>query len=1018
MSQPAYSDLSAASDSDQDGVGLVLTDSDSSKGRSRKYVVTSSRRPKPRLRMPTIFQSLSRNEIICIIVGMVAFVTIVALFIVVGVVASSQSSAGAANSTQAPPIATPTTQPPTDTTTVLPITQPPTDTTTAPPITQPPTDITTAPPISTAPPPKLWDNVRLPATIRPDLYRISLTVDLDSFAVSGTVDITCQVLEATSYILLHAREMEINNDESNVQYSNTMVDFEGTFQSNDFYVLSLSQEIGPGEVVVHLSFDYNLSEVLSGFYRSSYTDSTGQQRYLATTQFESTDARKAFPCFDEPSLKANFVISITHLSEYHAVSNMPALSRVDATTGDSMVTTHFQSSVKMSTYLVAFIVSDFECMGVNITENRSQPLRIRVCSNPLIVDKTEYALRVAMDVIQFYERRFNISYPLPKQDLFAIPDFAAGAMENWGLITYRETAVLYDATSDPATSKRRVATVIAHELAHQWFGNLVTMAWWDGLWLNEGFATFMEYLGTDNAEPSWNMLDLFFVEDLSSALMLDSLNESHPIIQPVNNPDEIGSLFDTISYAKGASVIRMIQHYLTEERFWAGITHYLTTHQYGNAETSQLWDALQLQGTPGAVSVGTIMDTWTLQTGYPVFTVDQTNTRLTQSRFLAVSPQDNSQSNAVWITPFSYITETNPTPTIMLVTEESTSYTWPVGNGWIKANVGQYGVYRVNYELSNWQLLTQYLVTNPNSPLIPPVDRAGLLDDAFALSSAGQLGSEVALGLSHYLAGEREYIPWTTALTWFTILGRRLSLTPLYGQYANFVRSLLDPVVGTFSFNGTNLSHLQIYLRAEVFQASWSYGNKDIENQASALFQLWKTQNTTIEPDLKSLVYRTGVASGSVSDWDYLWGRYNSESDPYDKRLMLRALAFSTEPWVLNRFLSYTLDRIRSQDQLSVIVYVSWNIHGRSLAWNFFRNNWEYLVTNFGRDGYFGRLIRYITQSFSTEFELQEVIDFFSDHADASSATRSIKQAIETIRGNIDWINNNENTLANILSGN
>ncbi len=380
MSQPAYSDLSAASDSDQDGVGLVLTDSDSSKGRSRKYVVTSSRRPKPRLRMPTIFQSLSRNEIICIIVGMVAFVTIVALFIVVGVVASSQSSAGAANSTQAPPIATPTTQPPTDTTTVLPITQPPTDATTAPPITQPPTDITTAPPISTAPPPKLWDNVRLPATIRPDLYRISLTVDLDSFAVSGTVDITCQVLEATSYILLHAREMEINNDESNVQYSNTMVDFEGTFQSNDFYVLSLSQEIGPGEVVVHLSFDYNLSEVLSGFYRSSYTDSTGQQRYLATTQFESTDARKAFPCFDEPSLKANFVISITHLSEYHAVSNMPALSRVDATTGDSMVTTHFQSSVKMSTYLVAFIVSDFECMGVNITENRSQPLRVRcVC---------------------------------------------------------------------------------------------------------------------------------------------------------------------------------------------------------------------------------------------------------------------------------------------------------------------------------------------------------------------------------------------------------------------------------------------------------------------------------------------------------------------------------------------------------------------------------------------------------------------------------------------------------------
>ncbi len=341
--QPAYSDLSG-SESDQDGVGLVITDSDS-KGRSRKYVVATTRGLKPRLGTPSMLRSLSRNEIICIVAGIIAFVAIVALFIVIGVVTGTQSAAKEANVTTE---ATPTTRP-----------------------TTPPHTMAT-PPHTTVTPPQPWNSVRLPTNVIPEHYRIDLTLDLDNFAVSGSVEILCNVVDTTSIILVHAREMNIIT--STVIFDYTTIEAEGAAQSNEFYVLTLPQEVGPGEVRVQLSFEYTLSEVLSGFYRSSYIDGDGQQRYLATTQFEATDARKAFPCFDEPSLKANFTISITHNSQYNAVSNMPPHNRTNS--GVSMVTTSFETSVKMSTYLVAFIVSDFECMSETITEGRQQPLEV------------------------------------------------------------------------------------------------------------------------------------------------------------------------------------------------------------------------------------------------------------------------------------------------------------------------------------------------------------------------------------------------------------------------------------------------------------------------------------------------------------------------------------------------------------------------------------------------------------------------------------------------------------------
>ena len=373
--QPAYSDLSDESTDHE--VGPVISDSDSSQGRTRKYMVNpGSRSRSPRLSLPLICRntSLSRNEIICIVVGVLVFVAILILFVVIGVVTAYSSPPAATNSTAPPPHTTGTPPPPHTT-------PPPPHTTHSVPTTSPvstgatPTTSTTA---ATTSPPMPWDNVRLPSSVTPDTYDVHLTVDLTTFAVTGSVDVSCIVSESTDTVLIHAKEMTIDDGNSFVRLGNRQIGFDGFFSDvNEFYVMRLSEGIPPGHMTVHLTFNYTLSEVLSGFYRSSYTDGSGQSRYLATTQFESTDARKAFPCFDEPALKANFTMHMTHRSDYHAVSNMPAVSREGA--GSGMVTTHFETSVKMSSYLVAFIVSDFACMGVNITEGRSQPLQVDVC---------------------------------------------------------------------------------------------------------------------------------------------------------------------------------------------------------------------------------------------------------------------------------------------------------------------------------------------------------------------------------------------------------------------------------------------------------------------------------------------------------------------------------------------------------------------------------------------------------------------------------------------------------------
>ncbi len=479
-------------------------------------------------------------------------------------------------------------------------------------------------------------SVRLPEYVKPERYKVMLKPDLKKFTFEGEETIYLNLEKATKQITLHSIELKIESAEwvhkgkenwaGKITYDKKMETAIFSFKNN--------LEKGKGEL--KLKFKGILNDKMRGFYRSKY----GEGKHLATTQFESTDARRAFPCFDEPSQKAIFDVTLIIPQGTKAISNTIESEVLEHESGYQIV--NFAPTPKMSTYLLAFIVGDFEYIEGRTLDN----VLVRVFTTPGKKEQAKFALDVAKKCLEFYNNYFGVDYPLPVLDMIAIPDFAAGAMENWGAVTYRESTVLIDEINSSVGNKQWVAMVIAHELAHQWFGNLVTMKWWTHLWLNEGFASFIEYLAIDHIFPEWDIWTQFVGTELSDAFSLDALNNTHPIEVEVGNPAEISEIFDRVSYSKGASILRMLWKYLGEKDFQKGLQHYLKKHAYGNAETEDLWNALEkVSGKP----VAKVMANWTSKSGHPLVRVQVTGDRLklTQSRFFSspISKKGNQRLN-------------------------------------------------------------------------------------------------------------------------------------------------------------------------------------------------------------------------------------------------------------------------------------------------------------------------------------------------------------------------------------
>ncbi|NWH70192.1 AMPE aminopeptidase, partial [Piaya cayana] len=474
-----------------------------------------------------------------------------------------------------------------------------------------------------------WKHFRLPTYVKPVHYDLEMKPEMETDIYTGTVNISIVLEQSTSHLWLHLRETKITEMPTLRKSSGQQIVLNECFEYNlqEYIVMKAETELSVTDendpYILTLKFQGWLNGSLVGFYRTTYTEN-GQIKSIAATDHEPTDARKSFPCFDEPNKKATYNISIIHQDTYQALSNMPVQQTVQL--GNGWNRTTFEKSVPMSTYLVCFAVHQFQ--WVEKISASGKPLR--VYAQPQQLHTAEYAANVTKHVFDFFEEYFDLNYSLPKLDKIAIPDFGTGAMENWGLITYRETNLLYDPSESATSNKQRVAAVIAHELVHQWFGNIVTMDWWDDLWLNEGFASYFEFLGVNATEPDWQMLEQVLIDDVLPVMKDDSLLSSHAIVVSVSSPAEITSVFDGISYSKGASILRMLQDWLTPELFREGCQAYLKKHHFQNAKTEQFWEALEEASNK---PVKEVMDTWTRQMGYPVLEMES-NSVFTQKRFL------------------------------------------------------------------------------------------------------------------------------------------------------------------------------------------------------------------------------------------------------------------------------------------------------------------------------------------------------------------------------------------------
>ncbi|CAK8568446.1 unnamed protein product [Lathyrus sativus] len=858
---------------------------------------------------------------------------------------------------------------------------------------------------------------RLPKFAVPKRYDIRLKPDLVECRFSGSVAVNLDVITATYFIVLNAAELTVGNDAVSFTNRDSSKVFKPSkvelFEDDEILVLEFPEEIPVGLGVLNIQFEGILNDRMKGFYRSKY-EHNGDKRNMAVTQFEPADARRCFPCWDEPACKATFKITLDVPSDLVALSNMPvAEEKVD----NNLKTVSYQESPIMSTYLVAVVVGLFDY----VEDHTPDGVKVRVYCQIGKANQGKFALDVAVKTLGLYKDYFDTPYTLPKLDMIAIPDFAAGAMENYGLVTYRETALLYDDQHSAAANKQRVAIVVAHELAHQWFGNLVTMEWWTHLWLNEGFATWVSYLAADGLFPEWKIWSQF-LHECEAGLRLDGLAGSHPIEVEINHAREIDEIFDAISYRKGASVIRMLQSYLGAESFQRSLASYIKKHACSNAKTEDLWAALEEgSGEP----VNKLMTTWTKQQGYPVVSVKVNNQNLefAQSQFLSSGAEGEGQ----WIVPItlsfgSYDVRKNfllqTKSEIRDVKELLGSPITEDSKSWIKLNVEQAGFYRVKYD----ELLAAKLRYAIEKKLLSPSDRFGILDDTYALCNALK---ESLTSLLNLMAAYREEDDYTVLSNLISISYKVQSIA------ADAVPDLLDYFkqfsINVLQYSAERLgwdpkpgeSHDDALLRGEILTSLAQFGHDLTLDEASRRFQAFLENRNTplLPPDIRRAVYVAVMKRATKSNrsgYESLLKVYRETDLSQEKTRILGSLSSSSDPDLILEVLNFMLSsEVRSQD---AVFGLGVNREGRDVAWAWLKENWEHITKTYGSGFLITRFVSATVSPFTSLEKAKEVEEFFDSHP-MPAIVRTLKQSLERVYINANWVQSvqNEKGLADVI---
>lgn len=845
---------------------------------------------------------------------------------------------------------------------------------------------------------------RLFEQFKPRHYVVDLQPDRDTMTFSGSVVVSGQKVGRPSHrITFHQKDLTptsvkvIKHDKK----GDTEVAIDRINRHNGFNELRLhaKDKLFPGQFTVKIEFTGKITRPMSGMY-PCFFEHKGVSKKLIATQFESHYAREVFPCIDEPEAKATFdlilttpkgetVLSNTPLKEVAFLNAQPS-SAGNKNKGLNMQRTVFETTPRMPTYLLAFIYGEVGCLSAKTKSG----VTVRTYATPDNVALTEFALDVAVKCIEFYNEYFGIEYPLAKCDLIALPDFASGAMENWGCITFREQTLLVDPQNTSLPTKQHVAMVVAHELAHQWFGNLVTMRWWTDLWLNEGFASWIEYLAVDSLFPEWEMWTQFIVDEQQIAMKLDALEHTHPIEVPVNHPDEIHSIFDTISYGKGASVIHMLHQYLGADTFRDGLRYYLKKHEYQNTDTIDLWSAFEEVSDKPVMK---FMNTWTTQGGYPIMRaeVDNDTLALTQQRFNLnpAARQNRSDTGLKW--PVPLLSQSNQIPDIFYDASNSYSLKETV----LKLNRGQSGFYRSTYNASHLFRLGELVKRGQ----LEPLDRLGLLSDAFESAKAGYASTVEALSFMGFYSNEDNSAVWDIMAANLGSIRSIMDDESLRDDMKPYLRKLSAKQLKRLGWaEVADESHFDKLLRPTILSLASIGEEESVVNEALKRFaKMQKPED--IHPDLRGIVYATSVRHGGKDEFEKLLAMHNASSLSEERVTIAAAITGFKQLTYIKRALDQiNSDNVRLQDVSYWLAYSFMNRHARMATWDWMIANWEWLAKNLGSDMSFSRFPLYAARSFS-DINFLPVYKEFFESIMSPVFERSVKQGIETIEWQSAW---------------
>jgi aminopeptidase N len=833
---------------------------------------------------------------------------------------------------------------------------------------------------------------RLFGQFQPEHYELQLTPDRETMKFHGTVTVRGRKTgRPAERLTFHQKELQIT--------SATVIkhDKDGDHPINiirinnqnslDEVRLHADKSIYPGQYTIIMEFQGEITRPMNGIYPCFFSHD-GQDKQLIATQFESHYAREAFPCIDEPEAKATFNLTLTTPAGETVIANTPIK---DQKTSGKRQTTVFETTPKMSTYLLAFVFGELDYLEAKTKDG----VLVRTYATPDNVKHTQFALDVAIKCLEFYNDYFDTPYPLDKCDFIALPDFASGAMENWGCITFREQALLVDPKNTSLHLKQYVANVVAHELTHQWFGNLVTMRWWTDLWLNESFASWMSWLAVDKIFPEWKVWTQFIVDEQSIALKLDALEHTHPIQVEVKHPDEIRTIFDAISYEKGASVLLMLHDYLGDQDFRDGLRVYLKRHAYANTDTVDLWAALEeVSGKP----VTEFMSAWTQQPGYPIISasVDDDDLLTHQERFYLNPSAEHDDPGVTWPIPLlSNIPLSQP------MTKEPSfkSVLPPKTTNPLILNHERTGFYRVVYNPTHTAVLAKAV----RQAKLSELDRLGLLADAFEAAKAGFSPTIDALKLLEAYADEDSTVVWDIMSGAIGSIRVVMDDDAVRKGIKALVRELTAKQLERLGWQeSASDSHFDKLLRPTILGLA-SYGeNPAVVKEAQDRFKAMQ-QPEDVHPDLRGVIYGTVARHGGKAEFDKLLAMHNASSNSEERVTLSAALTGFEQPTLIKRALEQiTTDNVRLQDAPYWVAYSFMNRHAKLTTWQWLKDNWDWMQKNLGTDLSFSRMPIYAGRNFSDQKFLPEFQKFFASHM-SPAFERPVNQAVETIQWQAAW---------------